>query len=74
VPLVIGLLVGFIAKHTIKIVFAIALVVLPVSAGCVRITYQDILDHAMKLLPRIISTGRGLIDVLPYSTTTFIIG
>jgi uncharacterized membrane protein (Fun14 family) len=75
VPLIIGLLVGFIVKHTIKLFFVIvALVVFLILAGFVTITYQDIFDQAMKLLPKIISTGRGLIDVLPYSTTTFIIG
>jgi uncharacterized membrane protein (Fun14 family) len=75
VPLIIGLLVGFIVKHTIKLMFAIvALVILLVFTGLVSITYQDIFDQAMKLLPRIIGTGSGLIDVLPYSTITFIIG
>jgi hypothetical protein len=28
----------------------------------------------MKFLPRIIGTGSGIIDVLPYSTVTFLIG
>jgi uncharacterized membrane protein (Fun14 family) len=75
VPLIIGLLVGFIVKHTIKLMFAIvALVILLVLTGLVSITYQDIFDQALKLLPRIIGTGSGLIDVLPYSTITFIIG
>jgi uncharacterized membrane protein (Fun14 family) len=75
IPLIIGLLVGFIVKHTIKLMFAIvALVILLVLTGFVSITYQDIFDQAMKLLPKIIGTGSGLIDVLPYSTITFIIG
>ena len=75
VPLIIGLLVGFIVKHTIKLMFAIAaLVILLVFTGLVSITYQDIFDQAMKLLPKIIGTGSGLINVLPYSTITFIIG
>ena len=75
VPLIIGLLVGLIVKHTIKIMFAIAaLVILLVLTGLVSITYQDIFDQAMKLLPKIIGTGSGLINVLPYSTITFIIG
>ena len=74
-PLIIGLLVGFIIKHTMKLVFAVvALVVLLVFSGVISITYQDIFDQALKLLPRIIGTGSGLIDVLPYSSLTFIIG
>lgn len=74
-PLIIGLLVGFIVKHTMKLMFAIAaLVVLLVFSGIISIAYQDIFDQALKLLPRIIGTGSGLIDVLPYSSLTFIIG
>ncbi len=74
-PLIIGLLVGFIIRHTMKLVFAVAaLVVLLVFSGVISITYQDIFDQALKLLPRIIGTGSGLIDVLPYSSLTFIIG
>ena len=74
-PFVIGLLVGLIFKHTIKLMFAItALVVLLVLTGFVSLTFQDVFDQAMKFLPRIIGTGSGLIDVLPYSSITFIIG
>ena len=75
VPLIIGLLIGFIVKHTIKLVFAIAaLVILLVFTGFISITYQDIFSQALKLLPMIIGTGSGLIDMLPYSSLTFIIG
>lgn len=75
VPLIIGLLVGFMVKHTIKLMFAIAaLLILLVLTGFVSITYQDIFDQALKFLPKIIGTGSGLINVLPYSTITFIIG
>ncbi|MDQ1280690.1 MAG: hypothetical protein QG670_1953 [Thermoproteota archaeon] len=74
-PFIIGLLVGFIAKHTIKLMFAVAaLVILLVFFGFVSITVQDIFVQAMKLLPQIIGTGTGLIDILPYSSLTFIIG
>ena len=74
-PLIIGLLVGFILKHTIKLMFAIAaLVILLVFFGAISITYQDIFDQALKLLPKIIGTGSGFVDMLPYSSLTFIIG
>ena len=74
-PFIIGLLVGFVFKHTIKLMFAIAaLVVLLVLTGFVSLTFQDVFDQAMKFLPKIIGTGNGLIDVLPYSSITFIIG
>jgi len=75
IPAIIGLLVGVIVKHSIKPMFAIAaLVVLLVLTGFVSLTVQDIFDQAMKFLPSIIGTGSGLIDVLPYSSITFIIG
>ena len=75
VPLIVGLLVGFIVKHTIKLMFAIsALIVLLIFSGFITITFQDIFDQTLKLFPRLIETGSGLVDVLPYSSLTFIIG
>ena len=75
IPAIIGLLVGVIVKRSIKLMFSIiALVVLLVLTGLISLTAKDVFDQAMKLLPRIIGTGSGFIDVLPYSATTFIIG
>ena len=75
VPLIVGLLVGLIVKHSIKLMSAItALVILLVFSGVISIAYQDLFDQSLKLFPRIISTGSGLVDVLPYSSLTFIIG
>ena len=75
IPAIIGLLVGVIVKHSIKLMFTIAaLVVLLVLTGFISFTFQDVFDQAMKFLPRIIGTGSGLIDVLPYLSITFIIG
>ena len=75
IPAIIGLLVGVIVKRSIKLMFSImALIVLLVLTGLISLTVQDVFDQAMKLLPRIIGTGSGFIDVLPYSTTTFIVG
>ena len=75
IPAIIGLLVGLIAKRSIKLMFSVAaLVVLLVLIGLVSLTFQDVFDQAMKLLPRIIATGSGVIDVLPYSSTAFLIG
>lgn len=75
IPAIIGLLVGVIVKHSIKLMFAIAaLVVLLILTGFVSLTVHDVFDQAMKILPMIIGTGSGFIDVLPYSATTFLIG
>jgi uncharacterized membrane protein (Fun14 family) len=75
IPFLIGVLVGFIVKHAIKLMFAVAaLVLLLVLFGAVSLTYHDIFDQALTLLPRIIGTGSGFLDVLPYSSLTFLIG
>jgi uncharacterized membrane protein (Fun14 family) len=75
IPAIIGLLVGVIVKHSIKLMFVIAaLVVFLVLTGFINLTVQDVFDQAMKFLPRIIGAGSGLINMLPYSSITFIIG
>jgi len=75
IPAIMGLLVGLIVKRSIKLMFTIAaLVGLLVLMGLVGLTVQDVFDQALKVLPRIINTGSGFIDVLPYSATTFLIG
>ena len=74
-PFLIGLLVGVVVKKSIKLLFAIgALLILLVLTGYVSLTYQDVFDQAMKFLPKIIQTGSGFLEVLPYSAATFIIG
>ncbi|MCJ7634345.1 hypothetical protein MUP77_18390 [Candidatus Bathyarchaeota archaeon] len=74
-PLLIGLVVGVIIKNSLKLMFTLAaLIVLLVITGFISITVQDVFDQAMKLLPRIIGTGSGFINVLPYSSVTFLIG
>ena len=75
IPAIIGLFVGVIVKHSVKLVFLVAaLVILLVLTGNLSLTFQDVLDQAIKFLPKIIGTSSGLINVLPYSATTFIIG
>ncbi len=75
IPFIIGLLVGFIVKRTVKWIFCVVALVLVLAAtGYVSFTFQDIYDSAMNFLPKIIETGTGLKDVLPYSSATFLIG
>ena len=74
-PFLIGLLVGILVKKSIKLLFALgALLILLVLTGYVSLTYRDVFDQAMKFLPKIIQTGSGFLEVIPYSATTFIIG
>jgi len=75
VPLIIGLLVGFIVKHTVKLVFAIAvLAMFLVFTGFISITYQEIFTQVLMLMPKIIAIVSGVIEMLPFSSVTFIIG
>jgi len=74
-PFLIRVLVGVIVKASVKLLFPVtALIILLVAAGYLSLAFVDIFDIAMEYLPQIIRTGRGTIDVLPYSTTAFIIG
>lgn len=75
VPLLIGLFVGSIVRKSIKIVFPIvALLIVLVATGFITLSYQDIFDRAMTVLPRVINTGEGFIDSLPYTSSSFLIG
>ena len=75
IPFLIGLLVGVIVKNSFKLLFTIgALLILLVLTGYISLTYHDVFDQAMKILPQIIPAGSGFFEILPYSTATFIIG
>jgi uncharacterized membrane protein (Fun14 family) len=75
IPLVIGLLAGVIIKKTSKLIFAIvALIIMLVAIGAISLTFQDVYSKTLEMLPRIINTGQSILDVLPYSSTAFLIG
>ena len=75
IPLLIGLFVGSIVRKSIKIVFPIvALLIVLVATGYITLSYQNIFDEAMSVLPNVIDTGQGFIDSLPYSSSSFLIG
>ncbi|MER3447922.1 MAG: hypothetical protein C4291_14320 [Candidatus Dadabacteria bacterium] len=73
IPFIIGLLVGAIVKRTIKLVLGIvALALILVVSGYVGLTLPDIFSKTMEVLHRIVKTGQALLDVLPYSSITFL--
>jgi len=74
-PFIIGLLIGVIVKRALKLIVAVvALVIVLVAVGYLNLTFQDSLSQALQILPKLINTGQWLLDVLPYSTATFLIG
>lgn len=71
IPFIIGLIVGFIIRHTIKLIFLmIALAITLTTFGYISFTVQDVYDKALLFLPAIL----GVKNILPYSTTTFLLG
>jgi len=52
----------------------IVLIIVLIFTGVLSVSFGDIFTEAMKFLPKLYDTGTGWLDVLPYSTITFIIG
>ncbi|MFW5912077.1 MAG: FUN14 domain-containing protein [Candidatus Hadarchaeota archaeon] len=74
-PFVIGLLAGVIVKKTAKLLFlGIALIAILSFEGYINISLGEIADKAMDQLPRLIDTGEGYKDVLPYKSGAFLVG
>src|SRR5271157_136554 len=75
VPFIIGLLVGAVVKRVLKlVVFVVALVVILVATGVLSLTYSGLFSQAMQFLPKIYDVGRGILNVLPYSSLAFLLG
>lgn len=52
----------------------IGLVVTLTATGYISLTFRGIYDRAMEFLPRLIETGEGFKDALPYSSAAFLVG
>jgi uncharacterized membrane protein (Fun14 family) len=75
IPLVIGLLAGVIIRKTLKLVISVAaLIIILVATGYISFTFSDIFDRAMDTLPSIFENGQSALNILPYSSTAFLIG
>ena len=74
-PLIIGLLVGAIIKKGFKlIILVIVLIIVLIATGVLSLTFSDLFTEAMKILPKLYDAGAGWLNILPYSTVTFVIG
>jgi hypothetical protein len=74
-PFIIGLLVGAIIKRGFKfLILVVALIIVLIATGVLSLTFTDLFTEAMKFLPKLYDVGVGLLNVLPYSTITFLIG
>ena len=76
IPLVLGLIVGIIIKRTMKLLLVIVLlIVVLVAIGFTTLpSLTDVSNAALKYLPTIWADAGPLINLLPYSSITFIIG
>lgn len=75
VPFIIGLLVGVIVKRTVKLLFAIAaLIIILIATGVIGMSSKNIYDSVMKYLPEVIEKGQSWLNILPYSAPAFLVG
>jgi uncharacterized membrane protein (Fun14 family) len=74
-PLIIGLLVGAVIKKGLKLlIFVVALVIVLVVTGILSVTFSGLYAQAMQFLPKLYDVGHGWLNVLPYSSVTFLVG
>jgi len=74
-PLIIGLLVGAVIKRGLKLlIFVVALVIVLVVTGILSVTFSGLYAQAMQFLPKLYDVGHGWLNVLPYSSVTFLVG
>jgi uncharacterized membrane protein (Fun14 family) len=74
-PFIIGLLVGIVIKKGLKLLIAIAaLIIVLIATGILSVSFTDVFSQAMKFLPKLYDAGQGWLNALPYSSITFIIG
>jgi len=74
-PFIIGLLVGAVIKRGLKLlIFVVALVIVLVVTGILSVTFSGLYAQAMQFLPKLYDVGHGWLNVLPYSSVTFLVG
>ena len=74
-PFIIGLLVGALIKRGLKLlIIIVALIIILIATGIVSWTFSGLFAAAMQVLPKLYDLGHGWLNVLPYSSVTFLIG
>jgi uncharacterized membrane protein (Fun14 family) len=74
-PFIIGLLVGVVVKKGLKLLIAVAaLLIVLVATGVLSVSFSGLYDQAMKFLPKLYNAGHGWLNVLPYSSVAFLVG
>jgi uncharacterized membrane protein (Fun14 family) len=74
-PFIIGLLIGVIIKRGLKLIVpVVALILVVVLTGIVSFGFGDIYSQAAAALPQIIGGTGSLVNLLPYTSVSFIVG
>jgi len=74
-PFIVGLLVGALIKRGLKLLMlVVALVIVLVVTGILSVTFSGLYAQAMQFLPKLYDVGHGWLNVLPYSSVTFLVG
>jgi uncharacterized membrane protein (Fun14 family) len=72
---IIGLLVGAIVKKAFNLmVLLVALIIVLIATGALSLSFHDLFDRAMEILPKLYEAGSGWLNVLPYSSVAFLLG
>ena len=76
IPLLIGLLVGVIVKKTIKLVVVIAaLIIIMVAVGFIQFpSFEELAGVVTNYMPMLWADAGPLINILPITSATFLIG
>lgn len=74
-PFIIGLLVGAVLRKTMKLlILVVALIIILIATGILSITFTGLFAQAMQFLPKLYDVGHGWLNVLPYTSISFLIG
>ncbi len=74
-PFVIGIILGAIIRRAARLILlVVALIIVLSAAGYVSVSMKEIYNRALEILPRLIDTGEGFKDALPYTSTAFLLG
>lgn len=75
IPFIIGLLVGAIIKKAFNlIILGVALVIVLIATGAISLTYKELYNKALTVLPKLWNGAQGWIGILPYSSIGFLLG
>ena len=76
IPFLIGLMAGVIIKRALKLIIAVvALVIILAAVGYVELpSLEAIIKNALTYLPLIQEKASPLVNIIPYSSASFLIG